>query len=93
MKRYLNSFNNKRDANEPEIIEALEAEGVAVYKLDKPADLLCSLSGRTFLVEVKSKNGKQTDQQVKFCKSWQGMYFIARTVVDAKAIIAMVQSD
>lgn len=89
--RGLARFNNKRDANEPEIISALESEGVKVFKLDKPADLLCSIDEITFLVEVKTDKGKQTDFQKNFEQTWKGIYFIARSKDDIKNIIKEIK--
>lgn len=45
-----------RDANEPEIVEALEAHGLKVYLLEQPVDLLVwnPTVDRLFLIEVKN---------------------------------------
>lgn len=72
------NYARKRDANEPEIIAALETiPGCTVYPLDKPLDLLVGLGGKTFLLEVK--NGAQykswqrvTDDQAEFLEWWTG---------------------
>lgn len=55
----------KRDANEPEIVKALERAGWLVMKVsDKGApDLLCAKKGRLVLVEVKGPKGKLTPAQ------------------------------
>lgn len=57
----------KRDANEPEIVKALERAGWLVMKVsDKGApDLLCARKGRLVLVEVKGPKGKLTPAQVE----------------------------
>lgn len=49
----LNRYDKKRDANEPEIVEALRKAGAAVWRLDKPADLLVGAQGRFLTLEVK----------------------------------------
>ena len=60
----------KRDANEREIIDALEAYGVSVTRLSQEGvpDLLCSTKkGKWwFLVEVKSAKGCLTTEQANF---------------------------
>jgi hypothetical protein len=43
----------KRDANEAEIVEALERCGVHVWQLDRPCDLLTLRMGRWLPLEVK----------------------------------------
>lgn len=50
-------YARKRDENEPEIIEALEAVGAIVYPVDKPLDLVVIYRGLIWLLEVK--NGAQ----------------------------------
>ena len=74
---------NKRDANEPEIVKALEAIGCSVCMIDAPADLLIGYRARCFLLEVKSKTGKQTQEQKDFCATWNGQYRVVRTVSEA----------
>lgn len=77
-------FARKRDANEPEIIAALEAAGATVFPLDKPLDLLVGFRGQTFLLEVK--NGAQppswqrvTPAQSSFIARWAGHYAIVNS--------------
>ena len=62
----------KRDANEREIVAALEQCGATVYRLDVPCDLLIGFRGRTYLGEVKTKNGKLTKHQKEFAEVWRG---------------------
>lgn len=49
----LNRFDKRRDANEPEIVEALRRCGAGVWRLDTPADLLVGFRGRFVTMEVK----------------------------------------
>lgn len=70
-------YARKRDANEPEIIAALEAIGCTVYALDKPLDLLVGHGGKTYLLEVKDGAKppswqRVTDDQQKFLEWWEG---------------------
>ena len=74
---------NKRDANEPEIIKALEKIGCSVYKIDEPADLLVGYRIHNFLLEIKAPTGKQTRDQVDFALGWKGQYRIVRTPGEA----------
>lgn len=87
----------KRDANEPEIIEALEAiPGVVVIPQDKPVDLLVGYDGGTFLLEVKNPKGKNRIEpdQADFFEEWTGgPALVVRTPEDAlEAIGAAVSS-
>ena len=78
---------NKRDTNEPEIIKALEKIGCSVYRIDDPCDLIVGYRARNFLVEVKSKTGKPTDDQGTFAAEWNGQYRIVRTVDEALDLV------
>jgi len=70
----LNRHNPRRDASEPGIVAALEAAGYWVVRLDKPMDLLVGRRGypRFILLECKSKDGKLTDDQLKFMQMSEG---------------------
>ena len=70
-------YDAKRDANEPEIVEALEAAGARVWR-DLPCDLLYRLSSdppsvlRTMEVKEPLASGKprldkRQVEQAKFC--------------------------
>ena len=78
----LRAYGNKRDDNEAELVKVFERLGCSVYPLDKPADLLIGIQGRTFLVEVKAEKGRQTKDQVEFQMSWRGQYDIVRNEDD-----------
>lgn len=87
----------KRDANEPEIIAALEAvPGVVVVSQDKPVDLMVGYMGVTYNLEVKNPKGKnriEPDQQA-FFDEWTGRpVVVVRSPEDAlEAIGANVSS-
>ena len=67
------AYAKKRDANEPEIVEALEGIGATVYRLDM-FDLLVGYRGKTHLIEVKNPTGKNklTEAQIAFIEKWKG---------------------
>lgn len=46
----------RRDANEPEVVEALEACGAYVIRLDVPCDLLVGFRGKFFALEIKDSS-------------------------------------
>jgi Holliday junction resolvase len=79
----LNRRNPKRDANEREIIWALQVHGFSVEQLSKKGcgDLLLGKNGRTRLVEVKGRRGKLSVDQLIWWREWRGnKRLVLRTV-------------
>lgn len=74
---------NKRDANERDIINALEAIGCVVVQLDKPVDLLVGYQARNYLIEVKGARGKLTPEQKYFMRTWKGQVRVVRDAEEA----------
>ncbi len=66
MSFYRGGAGKRRDANEGEIIEALEAVGAQVWQISGRAlpDLLVWRQGRPIVMEVKTAKGKQKPSQV-----------------------------
>ena len=71
-------YRNRRDANEKPIYDGLRRRGVAVKRLDEPADLLVGHEGRLYLLEVKTESGSLTKTQVPFHLKWGefGVYVV-----------------
>jgi hypothetical protein len=68
------AYAKARDANEPEIIAALEKIGCMVYCLDMPLDLLVGYRGRNFLIEVKIEERRNhADKHTDFQKDFFGL--------------------
>ena len=65
------SHAKSRDANELEIVRALEKIGATVQRLDV-FDLLVGYRGKSHLIECKTSSGKLTGAQVDFIKHWKG---------------------
>lgn len=88
MKRYA----MRRDENEPEIVQALEAIGCTVFRLDFPCDLLVGYRAKNFLVEVKD-SGKipskrqLTKTQEQFFKAWKGQVRKVETPEEAIRLV------
>ena len=76
MTRYTNRFDAKRDANEPEIVQAFKDKGISVHRLDKPLDLLLGYNNRNYLVEVKVPGKHLNDNQLEFTRLWQGQWVV-----------------
>lgn len=88
MRRYA----NRRDSNEKEIVDALEAIGAVVYRLDLPVDLLVGYRSRNFLIEVKDggkppSRTKRTEQQRKFMSTWVGQVRVVKSVSEALDVV------
>lgn len=75
-------YKNKRDSNEPEIVEALEGYGFTVVRMDAPVDLAIGKRGITWLAEVKTEGGKFTEAQMRFFENWRGNHLVLRTIQD-----------
>jgi len=80
----LHRYDAKRDANEPEIVKALEDKGLSVYRLNQPLDLLVGYNKRNYLVEVKVEGKKLNKNQIKFVDGWKGQYFVCFSASQAE---------
>lgn len=80
-------FANRRDANEPEVIDALEKIGCSVHQLDQPLDLLVGYRGINYLIEVKTDKGKLTKGQAEFLPDWNGQLCVVRTPEQAINVV------
>jgi len=66
--------NDRRDGNEPEIVECLRAMGASVAQIsgrDVP-DLAIGWRGSTYLAEVKQPKAQLRPGQEKFSREWKG---------------------
>lgn len=80
-------YANRRDANEPDIIKALEAIGCTVEPMDK-VDLVVGYRGQNYLLEVKDGNKSPsrrelTKAQVRLRERWNGQYSVVTNVDEA----------
>ena len=74
----------KRDAVEPEIIDALRRLGWSILRLsvkDGP-DLAIAKHGRTLLCEVKTGDRKLRPGQIDFARKWGAPVYVLRSVDD-----------
>jgi hypothetical protein len=77
------------DANQAEIILAIEKIGGHVYDIDKPVDLLVEFRGIWLVIEVKTKKGKLEDSQKRFFEKVRAPAFIVRDIEEAVAAVQM----
>ena len=81
----------RRDANEGEIVKALQAIGCSVLRLDA-VDLIVGLRGVNYLLECKDGrksvgNRPLTAAQKKLRAEWRGQYAVVTTVEEALAVV------
>jgi hypothetical protein len=74
--RHIGKIRTRRDANEPEIMEALRKAGAWPMQFDKPADLLVGFRQKWIWLEVKDgskppSRQKLTDDEVEFARVCQ----------------------
>ena len=74
----------RRDANEPAIVEALQAQGFTVDRISGKGipDLLVSKAGRLWLCEVKMPKGTFKPAQTAWRERWRGPEPITLRSVD-----------
>lgn len=85
-------YRQRKDANQPDIVKALEAIGCDVIVMHSPADLLVGYRDRNWLLEVKDPNKppsgrKLTPAQVKFHANWRGQKAKVHTPEEAIAAV------
>lgn len=87
-KRYF-AKQHATDANEPEIVEALEAIGCKCYSIEKPVDLLVEYQRIWVLLEVKNPLGRNTMQveQLKFFDIARAPAYVVRSGLEAVAAV------
>jgi len=80
-------YAKRRDANEQEIVKALEKIGCKVVRLHTPADLLVGYRAKNFLIECKGKAGRKTEDQAEFFATWPGQIRLVKTVDEALDLV------
>lgn len=83
----LNRHAKRRDANEPEIVNALEKLGADVFRLDAPADLLVGLRGQWYLMEVKMPKGRLTVKQKRVHATTRTQIPIVQNIEEALQVV------
>jgi len=78
-------YAKRRDQNEPEIVQCLQALGFHVVRLDVPCDLLVTRRGLVHQVEIKVGKGKLTPDQQEYVRKTKAPVHILRDVTGAIA--------
>lgn len=82
-------YDAKRDANEPEIFNALVQAGCSVQRSDW-VDLVVGKGGHTYLLEVKTSwKAPLKDSQKLLLQMWKGHYKIVTTIDEALQAIEL----
>ena len=87
-------MRKRSDLNQAEVMNTLRKHGVSVACLSSVGggvpDILCSVSGKTFLVEVKNILGhgtRLTPAEKKFISNWQGSIFLVTSAEEMEDIL------
>lgn len=85
-------YGKRVDANQLEIVKALEKIGCVVLEIGWPVDLLVGYRRHNFLIEIKDPDKVEserelTDAQVEFFAKWRGQVVKVETVHEALALV------
>ena len=80
-------MRHRTDANQNEIVNALEKIGCTVYKIGRPVDLVVGRNALNWLMDVKSEKGTLTPFQKRFFKEWKGQVRIVRSPEEAIKVV------
>lgn len=85
-------YAQRKDDNQAQIVDVLEAIGCSVIVMHAPCDLLVGYRGRTLCLEVKDggkppSRRKLTGDQVIFQSEWRGHFAVVASVEDAIAAV------
>jgi len=80
-------MRHRSDANQDDIVKALEKIGCSIYKIGRPVDLLVGYRSRNYILECKSDTGKLTPFQKSFFETWKGQVRIVRSPEEAIRLV------
>jgi hypothetical protein len=86
----------KSDANQPQIVADLRAVGVSVQDLHAVGkgcpDILCGYRGKNYLLEIKGRSGKLTEDQNTWHIKWAGRVDVVRTTEEAYRAVGVLET-
>jgi len=89
--------NARIDKNHPEIVEAFRKLGASVLSLAPLGrgipDLLVAIGGVTWLIEIKSKKGKENDLQLEWAENWKGARAVVRDTQGVETVVKLMRSS
>lgn len=88
----MNRYALRKDANQDEIVSALEKIGASVYVMHQPLDLLVGFRGKNFLLECKivqrrGHRNNKTPAQIRFIDGWHGHHAVVYTISEAIEVV------
>lgn len=90
-------YRARTDTNHTEIVAAFRKLGCSVLSLASLGkgvpDLLVSLGGITWLVEVKMPKGKETGDQIAFISGWKGCRALVRDLEGAITTVRLMAAQ
>jgi Holliday junction resolvase len=88
--------NARIDKNHPEIVEAFRKLGASVLSLAPLGrgvpDLLVAIGGVTWLIEIKSRKGKENDLQLEWAENWKGARAVVRDTQGVETVVKLMRS-
>ena len=79
-----------------EVVEAFRALGASVLSLAPLGrgipDLLVAIGGVTWLIEIKSKKGKENDLQIEWAENWRGARAVVRDTQGVETVVKLMRS-
>ena len=89
--------NAKVDANHGEVVEAFRKLGASVLSLAPLGrgipDLLVAIGGVTWLIEIKSKKGKENDLQIEWAENWRGARAVVRDTQGVETVVKLMRQS
>ena len=89
--------NARIDKNHPEVVEAFRKLGCSVLSLAPLGrgipDLLVAIGGVTWLIEIKSKKGKENDLQLEWAENWRGARAVVRDTQGVETVVKLMRSS
>ena len=83
--------NARVDKNHSEVVEAFRKMGASVLSLAPLGrgipDLLVAIGGVTWLIEIKSKKGKENDLQLEWAENWKGARAVVRDTQGVETVV------
>ncbi len=83
--------NARVDRNHSEVVEAFRKLGASVLSLAPLGrgipDLLVAIGGVTWLIEIKSRKGKENDLQLEWAENWKGARAVVRDTQEVETVV------
>ena len=89
--------NARVDKNHSEVVEAFRKMGASVLSLAPLGrgipDLLVAIGGVTWLIEIKSKKGKENNLQLEWAENWRGARAVVRDTQGVETVVKLMRQS